>query len=155
MTADRYETIEQFAEMHRLKTRKDECGDYIVSGRVGSRNLDSHIYENGDGKLGVCLMFDSPRKWTNAKAKLLAAGFIIRQDGDSEGTALFNPSGSHQAKVAIRLARGKPRRELTPERIQVIAERFKRARELETAPLAGHLGAVLATQEHFSWDNAV
>jgi hypothetical protein len=50
-----------------------------------------HVYEHGAGRFGVMLMFDSARKWSNAKKTLIAGGFAIRQNGDTEGTALFDP----------------------------------------------------------------
>jgi hypothetical protein len=48
-------------------------------------------------------MFDTPGKWTNAKKKLLAAGFTVRQNGDTEGTALFNPEDKSQARFAFKI----------------------------------------------------
>jgi hypothetical protein len=123
------QTIEQFAETYRVKTRKDSCGEVIIPGkpRKTKRVEDkSHIYENGDSEVGrqfgLCLMNplpypESKAKYTNAKGRLLAAGFIQSQDGDSEGTFLFDPSNPVQAKLAIREAGIKIARTLSPERL--------------------------------------
>lgn len=77
----------------------------------------SHIYEHDAGVLGLCLMFMSARKWESAKRQMAAAGFTIRQDGHTEGTALFDPADAEQAKLAFRLAGIRPRRILSPERL--------------------------------------
>jgi len=111
-------TLEQFADNYRLKVRRDSCGDAIIPGkpRNAARLEDrSHIFENGDGRLGVCLRCLTPGKWTYAKQRLTKAGFEVLQDGDTEGTLLFDPSDRPQAKAAIREAGIKARRILTPE----------------------------------------
>ena len=70
-------------------------------------------------------------KWANARKKLVNAGFAIKQDGDAEGIALFDPEHKAQARLALKLA-GIRTRELSPERkvalaAQLIAARAKRA----------------------------
>jgi hypothetical protein len=80
---------------------------------------------NGDGQFGLCLMNplpypESKGKYRNAQKRLLAAGFIQSQDGDSEGTFLFDPTNAIQSKLAIREAGIKVRRQLTPERLQAM-----------------------------------
>ncbi len=86
--------------------------------------------------------------WANAKRKLKAAGFLIRQDGDREGTALFDPDDACQARLAIRLIRARRSRKglkLSPAFLET-GKRFQfspghgagRARtELETTIAAG------------------
>jgi hypothetical protein len=111
-------TIEQFADDNRIKLRKDSCGEIVIPGkpRNATRPEDqSHIFENGDGRFGVCLLFPTPGKWTYTKQRLTKAGFEVKQNGDAEGTLLFDPSDRQQAKAAIREAGIKTRRTLSPE----------------------------------------
>ena len=115
-------TIIAFAEKYRLRVRRDECGDPIVIGKTG------HIYEYGEGLLGVLIlpMNGQGRIWANARGRLEDAGCQIWQDGDTEGTALFDPQDHAQAKLAIRLVGAKPKRraQLSPAFIAA-RERFK------------------------------
>src|SRR5580704_2910747 len=103
--------IEQFATQHRVRIRRDSCSFPIIPGkltcvgvkpetgiRVESR---SHIYEHDDKTLGVCLLFSSARMWNASKRAMLAAGFILRQDGYAEGTATFDPTDPSQSKLAL------------------------------------------------------
>jgi hypothetical protein len=110
--------IKGFAERYRVKTKRDSCGDDIVAGKRAS-----HVFDNGDGKwFGILLLLESKMKWTYAKKKLVAAGFTIKQDGDTEGTALFNPGDRQQARLAFRQARIRVRKELSPAQVAVLAK---------------------------------
>ena len=102
--------IEKFAESHRLRVSKDECGDPVISGRKRHQ-----IFDNGDGRLGVLLVFSSPKKWNKRRKLMTAAGFEPRQDARTEGTALFNPGDQAQSKLAMKLAGARPKLALTPE----------------------------------------
>jgi hypothetical protein len=73
-------------------------------------------------------MFDTKAKWTYAKKKLTAGGFTIRQDGDTEGTALFNPEDKAQGRLALKIAGARVRRELTQEQRDALAARLAVAR---------------------------
>jgi hypothetical protein len=120
------EPILQFAGQHRLRTRKDECGDLIITGRRGTMH---HIFDNGDGRLGICLMFDGhPAKWTYAKQKAAAAGLTVRQDGYGEGTMLFDPSVPKQSRMALKLTGARIKRVLTADQRETLAERLRAAR---------------------------
>ncbi len=135
-------TIKTFAESHRVRTRHDSCGDTIIPGkryapatetpdRVENR---SHVFEYEDGEhFGVCLMFATARKWGSAKRKLDAAGFSLRQDGDTEGIALFDPRDEAQARLALKLAGVKTRRELSPERREAQARLLAAVRAAKQA----------------------
>jgi len=123
-------TIQQFAEQYRVKTRKDSCGEVIAPGKPRKTKWvedKSHIYEHGNGEFGLCLMNpvshpEAKAKYTNAKNRLLAAGFIQGQDGDSEGTFLFDGSNAVQAKLAIRESGIKVARVLSPEQRALLAK---------------------------------
>src|ERR1700758_3198729 len=102
--------IEKFAETHRLRVSKDECGDPVIRGRKRHQ-----IFDNGDGRLGVLLVFSSPKKWNNCRKLVTAAGFQSRQDASTEGTALFNPGDDEQSKLAIKITGVRPKLALTTE----------------------------------------
>jgi hypothetical protein len=132
--------IQEFGEKHRVKVRKDECGNLVILGRMwkeqpkGGRQYGHHIYEHGDGQFGLCLMFDgSPARWTYAKRKLTAAGFVIRQDGHGEGIATFDPANAKQSRLAIGLAGARVKRVLTPEQLEAARARLKHARQAKAA----------------------
>src|SRR5208282_6305585 len=113
-------TIEQFAEKHRLKTKRDDDGTTIIPGRRG------HIYEYDvdEGLLGVCLMLKSARAYGYAKRRL--HGVTTVQDGDFEGCFAFDPTQTMSgAKQALREAGIRSKRVPTVAQ----AESLKRARE--------------------------
>jgi hypothetical protein len=116
--------VKAFAENFHVYAKRDACGEIIVSGRVG------HIYDQHNRRqLGVLLMFQSKMQWTYAKRKLLAAGFTIRQDGDTEGTALFDSTDPALSRLALRIARVKVRRQMSPAQRQATVDRLKHVRE--------------------------
>jgi len=116
------ETIGQFAEKYREKTKRDECGDTIIPGKTG------HIAEGFVAGFGICAMESTRKRWGNVRRKLEAAGFLVRQDADTEGVAIFDPANKHQAKLALRLVRVKTRRQMVaPSPAQLaVRERFAR-----------------------------
>jgi hypothetical protein len=127
-------SIDQFAVSHHARVRKDECGEPIINGRLWkqqpkpSRMYGHHIHEHGDGRCGVMLVFDSARKWNNAKKTLTASGFTIKQNAETEGTALFDPENKAQAKLAIKITGARIRRQLSPEKRDALVARLQAAR---------------------------
>jgi hypothetical protein len=134
--------IDQFAVSYHARTRKDECGERIIMGKVWkvqpkskfrvARELYTyghHIYEHGDGRFGVMLMFDSARKWNNAKKTLTASGFTIKQNAETEGTALFDPENKAQAKLAMKITGARIRRQLSPEKRDALVVRLQAVRQ--------------------------
>jgi hypothetical protein len=126
---DELMTIKLFAEKYRARVKLDSCRDEIIPGKQFCKDLQSlveyrsHIYEGfNDGRLGICLMFKTARKWTATKKILIAAGFIIKQNGDSEGCATFDPSSEAQARLALRVARVKTIRAATPRVMAALAK---------------------------------
>ena len=89
--------IQAFANLYRLRVKRHEDGELIITGKLG------HIYGHDDATLGLMFMPDRPRLWPNARRKLEAAGFVIWQDGDHEGSALFDPTNKAQARLALRV----------------------------------------------------
>jgi len=102
-------TIEEFATRHRVRPRRDTCNEEIIPGRPhkAARQEDrSHVYDHGDGQhFGLALMLDNSRKWTFAKQRLARLGFVVKQDGEGEGTLLFDPTEEAQAALYRSLRR--------------------------------------------------
>lgn len=103
------DALSDFAAAHRLRVKRAVDGTDIIPGKYG------HVYEYGEGQLGVLILPLPPQRkyWGRAKAKLLAAGFTVRQSGDGEGAATFDPADPEQAKLAIKVA-GIGRRRVCP-----------------------------------------
>lgn len=121
--------LSEFASRHRLKLTKDECGDPVIAGRIGS----STIYEH-DGALAVMFITDSaqtPRTglWNKFQAACLAAGMTPCQIGDAEGSFTFDPENKAQAKVAIKGIRARAKRKVSPEQAAAGAARLLAARQ--------------------------
>lgn len=113
--------IREFSELHRVRTKRDTCGETIIPGKRG------HIYEHGSGQFGVLLMFETAKKWGNSKRRMEAAGLEVTLDCDTEGMVLFYPTDKKMAQVAIR--------EAGIKRIRVMSEKQRQAakRGLEMA----------------------
>ncbi len=107
-------TIGNFAHQRRLKLRHDP-DDYttIIAGREGH----SHLFEYSDDLFGVMIMPETgtAHRWKLARAAFELAGMVIRQSGDQEGTASFDPANSEQVKIAMKYAKVRPRRQLSPQ----------------------------------------
>ena len=115
----------EFAEANRLKIKEDECHDQVIPGRLGD------IWEYGPGSMAVAIYEDLPdreitkRKWTHCKKACLGVGMTLVQDGDREGTLLFDPGNAEQVAVAIKVLGIKKRRIMSPAQTEALA----RARE--------------------------
>jgi len=129
--------IETFAEAHRLHTKLDECGERIIPGKQGQ------IHEYSDSELGVMFMMPNtdkepwgrwcPKLWGNFRRAAVAAGMIVRQNADSEGCLSFDPRSRAQSKLAIQIARVRPKKVLSEEQKAVMASRLALARQARTA----------------------
>jgi len=116
--------IREFGKKWRLRTGRDECGETIIPGKRG------HIFDYGDGeRFGLLYMSDQPRLWAYAKKKLVAPKFKLRQDGDTEGIATFNPLDPEAVRLALKIAGIKTRRIASPAQLQALRKAFK-ARQL-------------------------
>jgi hypothetical protein len=114
--------LSQFAEAHRLKLTKDDCGDPVITGRIGQSN----IYEHSPPELGVAFITDGkkdPRTglFNTFKIACLSAGMNLRQAGDAEGVFTFDPGDREQATVAIKGIRARAKRRISPEQAARLA----------------------------------
>jgi len=97
---------------HRLKTKTDADGTVIAAGKRGQ------LFDNGDGRFAVMVQPGRASIWPRTRKKLIEAGFEIAQNGDHEGTALFDPSNAEQARLAIRVAGIKRKRKSSAKQLQ-------------------------------------
>ena len=114
--------IQAFANRYRLRVKRHEDGEPIISGKLG------HVYEHDDSTLGLFFMPERPRLWSHAKRRLETAGFTIWQDGDEEGSALFDPTNKVQARLALKVVGTKRKRTLTAEQRAAKVSILERAR---------------------------
>jgi hypothetical protein len=82
--------------------KRDACGASIIRGKFG------HLYEHDAGRFGIVLEAPANSEVLDAtlrsrKRRAIAAGFVLRQEGDSEATLLFDPTDMKQARLAIQL----------------------------------------------------
>ena len=115
--------IPTFAEKYRCAARRQD-GEQVIPGKLG------HVYEHDSAMFGLMFIPDKARLWKYARRKLEAAGFAIWQDGDEEGSALFDPTIPAQARLALKVVGAKRKRSLTPE------QRAAKVAILETARAA-------------------
>lgn len=130
-------TIEQFAETHNVKLRRDSCGETIIPGRPPKEQKQenrSHIYDNGNGMFGVCLFIRSHKCWNNARRRLMADGLLPCQNGETEGTLTFDPANPRQSKAAMREAGIRRRVTRRPESRIKLAAILVHARTCKETP---------------------
>jgi hypothetical protein len=131
-------TLKTFAERYRLRLTKDECDDLVVWGRPDRTNIFEYALDGS--RFGVMFTTDGNMFTTDGKkpprtelfnkfrSACLAAGMTPLQTGDAEGTFTFDPADDAQAKAAIKVARAKTRRRVTPEQAAAGAARLAAAR---------------------------
>lgn len=118
-------TVEAFAEQHRLRLRRNDCGEHFIPCRRGQ------ILDYGDGRFGVMILNDSPRVWGNARRSMEAAHFEILQDGEEEGVGLFDPTNARQVKVAFKVAKPCRRKNLSEETLAKLSRQVRIARSVQ------------------------
>ena len=124
--------IHKFAENNRMKVTHDECGDAIIAGRQGQ------LYPYTESEMGVMFLppktkEDScgrwcPKLWGNFKRAAALIGMVLTQDGDSEGCLSFDPQNAEQVKLAVKIAKVRIRKKLSPERKAALAATLAVAR---------------------------
>jgi hypothetical protein len=67
--------------------------------------------------------------WNRIKAKCVAAGMMLHQDGDAEGILVFDPADPGQAKLAIKSVKAKAKRQMSPERLAALSATLTKARK--------------------------
>ena len=106
-------TLEAFASKYKLKLKRsqDDDGALLINGKSGQ------IYEYSDSELRVSFTpgLDKDRRG-------VAAGMILRQNGDSDGSLSFDPENREQAKLAIKIAGVKVKRQATLAQLANLAK---------------------------------
>lgn len=105
-------TIVEFAIRNRLQVKRDPAdGTSVIPGRKGQ----SHLFEHGEGLLGVLVMPDASTAhwWNAARAAFVRAGMEITHDCDQEGIATFNPKNPEQVRLAFKYADVRRRRKVS------------------------------------------
>lgn len=62
------------------------------------------------------------RKWNSVRRTLEAAGMRIKQNGDVDGVALFDPANKAQARLGLKVARVKAKRVPSSAQLAAIAK---------------------------------
>ena len=123
-------SLNNFAATHHLRLKRDQCGDTFIPGTSG------HIFDGYNSGLGVYVSPCSVRGWTFARRAMESAGMTIRQNGDDEGIAVFDPTNAEQARLAIRLTHARVRRMPAPPTSAQLAARAKFADRQRNIPKA-------------------
>jgi hypothetical protein len=102
----------------------------VICGQAGC-----HLYQYSDSELGLMMLSDGedvhPRRWSGIRKKCLAAGMILRQNAEDEGALSFNPNDRQQARLAIKVAGVRPKRQLSPEhRAELLVVGFQKRERL-------------------------
>ena len=95
--------IDEFATQHRLRIQTDpQDATTIIPGRKGL----SHVFEYGEGLLGVMVMLNAraAHRWNAARSAFAESGMSVRQDGDQEGVTAFDPENWEQVRLALKYA---------------------------------------------------
>jgi hypothetical protein len=85
-----------------------------------------------DDELTMCWLPDGKRTglWNRTRAKCVAAGMRLHQEGDCEGIFVFDPENPKQAKLAIKTVKAKAKRQMTPERRAALSITLIKARKV-------------------------
>lgn len=146
------EPIKAFAKRHRLRTKRDECDELYVPAKRGQ------IFDHCDGCFGVIILNDTVMGWGYARKKMERAGFQIIQDGDEEGTGLFNPEDAKQVKVALEVVKPYRRKNLSEEQLAKLRQNVeiaRSARETLNREARLSLGSIDAIRQGNPLTNAV
>jgi len=116
--AQRTMTIFEFASKHRLRIKRDECGEQTV---LGKRGIISE-FDTSKGLLAATILgAPSAQHWNTHSRAMRAAGCTIAQNGDAEGTVVFDPADTNQTDAALRAIQARRKRTVHADR----AENFK------------------------------
>jgi hypothetical protein len=108
--------LNHFSRQHRLRVRRAEDGEAVIKGR------DGQIYFHSDGVFGALLMPNghSPRLWPGARRRLETVGCTIWQNGDHEGSVLFDPVNLKQCRLVLKVIGAKRKRIPSPAQLAAL-----------------------------------
>jgi len=134
-------TLEEFAALHKARIRRDSCGDLIIPGRPAkaARHEDrNHIFADAH-QFGVSLVCSTARRFNARVQKLLAAGFVFKQRGDTEGLLFFDSSDDVQSRLALEICGVRKIRPATEEQRATARMRFRRPSAADLPSVGVHL----------------
>ena len=113
-----------FAGDYRLRKPKlDDCGDLNIIGKRGD------IYEFDETRLAATILrAPGAHHWNKYRKAAQGLGLKITQNGDEEGTFLFDPESSVEAEFAIEAIRAPRKKQLSPEHLEKLRQTLYRAR---------------------------
>ena len=117
---------------YKFKLSKED-DEYIAKGKLGQ------LYEFGDfempdgsvvSMIGAMFMPTTEQNgWTARRKTLLAAGGVLKQNGDKEGVVLVPVKDGKLVRLAARLMGVRTKREMSPEKKAELTERLAKARK--------------------------
>ena len=111
-------TIKEFARKQKLRI-KILHGEAVIPCKGSAGRDYSHLYEHGSGKLGA-MFFGTPKAWGNARRQCLAAGCKLWQNGDQEGSIVFDPTDQSQVAAVRKWFKPKKRRQPSEKQLAVL-----------------------------------
>ncbi|MGA8222478.1 MAG: hypothetical protein WB780_12555 [Candidatus Acidiferrales bacterium] len=134
-------TLAEFAEQYRLRVKHDECGDLVIRGKF------EHLCELDSGRFGIVLEAPANNARTDKtirarKRRAIAAGFRLRQKGESEAILLFDPGDQKQTALAVRIIHAKKKRQAAPPTDATLRR--------EPSSWSGRLGEILLNKAGWS-----
>jgi hypothetical protein len=121
--------IGQFARLHRLNWRLDDCGDPIISGKHGE------VGEHGDGRLDACFHGEGPEPFSRLRANRIRQALqhsigerITGTAGADEALFAFDPSNENHLAWFIRALGIKRKRRVTLQTLERL-RRFRNSRQ--------------------------
>jgi len=123
---NREELFHEFVQQNRLRASRETDGTTVIWGQAGC-----HLYLYSDSELGLMILSEAEdtrtRRWSGIRKKCLAAGMILRQNGEDEGAMSFNPNNRQQSRLAIEASGARPKRRLSPKhRAKLLAVGFQK-----------------------------
>ncbi len=106
--------ILEFAQKTRLKHGFKGDGEPVIPGRYGE------LYEYSEHIFAALCMFPTSRRWGHIRRKAQALVLRIIQNGDSEGTFLFDPTDEEQVEFARRAIGARKRHRISQASIDAL-----------------------------------
>ncbi len=129
------DTLEAFAARHRLRLdregswKRGEKAKHLHSWPQFIVGRHGQLYDHEDG-VHLAVMIHgahvSALRWGNARRAGLAVGMACVQNGDAEGTLIFDPTNDAQVRLALKVVGAKRRRSpVSPARRERLANQAK------------------------------
>lgn len=98
--------------------------------QVGTRSEDAHhIFEDGCF-LKCYINCSTSARWNSMRKRLIAAGAVVTQDGDTDGIVLFDARDETLSRLVIKLAGVRIKRNISDEQRAAIKARFANRRKV-------------------------